>query len=102
MLAAINPATHYTAMQPPSAKLCRHLVQRYAATDWAVEISSTPEACAETRSFLKIPYLGELGSPTALYIQFRLPPLTVVREFLQLAFRRRISLKSFLHEHSTS
>ena len=32
VLAAIDPAARYTAMQPPSAKLCSHLVQRYAAT----------------------------------------------------------------------
>jgi hypothetical protein len=35
LLAAIDPATRYTSMQPPSAKLCSHPVQRYAATDWA-------------------------------------------------------------------
>jgi hypothetical protein len=35
LLAAIDSATRYTSMQPPSAKLCSHPVQRYAATDWA-------------------------------------------------------------------
>jgi hypothetical protein len=50
----------------------------------------------------KTPYIGKLGRPTALSFQFRLPLLTVVWEFLQLAFRHRISLQSLLHEHSTS
>ena len=34
LLAAIDPATRYTSMQPPSAKLCSHPVQPYAVTDW--------------------------------------------------------------------
>ena len=32
LLAAVDPATRFTVMPPPSAKLCRHLVQSYAAT----------------------------------------------------------------------
>src|SRR5580704_10552949 len=33
MLAAIDPATRYTSMQPPSAKLCSHPLQRCPAID---------------------------------------------------------------------
>jgi len=33
LLAAIDPATRYTSMQPPSAKLCSHPLLRYPATD---------------------------------------------------------------------
>jgi hypothetical protein len=32
LLAAIDPATHFTVMPPRPAKLCRHLLQSYAAT----------------------------------------------------------------------
>jgi hypothetical protein len=60
MLAAIDPATHFTDMPPPSAKLCRHPVQRYAATkllaDEVVKISSTPKACSGKTKLLKTPY----------------------------------------------
>jgi hypothetical protein len=49
VLAAINPATHFTVMQPPGATLCSHPVQRYAATKLPVDelfkISSTLQAC---------------------------------------------------------
>jgi hypothetical protein len=47
LLAALNPATQFTVMQPPPAKLCSHPVQRYAATKLLIKvfkISSTPKA----------------------------------------------------------
>jgi hypothetical protein len=37
VLAAINSVTHFTVMPPPCAKLCRHPVQRYAATRLGIQ-----------------------------------------------------------------
>jgi len=37
MLDTINSATHCNDMPPPSAKLCRHPVQRYATTELIAE-----------------------------------------------------------------
>lgn len=52
LLAAIDPATRYTSMQPPSAKLCSHPVQRYAATDWAGQNIIRAEARSGKPKFL--------------------------------------------------
>src|SRR6266852_753936 len=49
LLNAINSATQFSVMRPPSAKLGCHPVQRNAATfgdhQRVCKVSSTPEAC---------------------------------------------------------
>jgi len=59
------PATHFTVMPPPPAKLCRHLLQSYAATRLGSQNIIRDEGVFRDKrrfsQFLKSPYFDRYG-----------------------------------------
>jgi len=55
VLAALNSGTHFTVMPSPCAKLCRHAVQRNAATIGRQNIIRAGDVFGDKRRFFQCP-----------------------------------------------